>query len=399
MSTDVDVTHLREVVETLERIERPSASAGEREAAEWIRARFEALGAPARIEQERAHGTIWEPHGLLSAAAALAGAIAPRPLAAAVGVAAAAAIADDITAGPHVFRRLLRHRTTYNVVAELGDPAAERTIVFTAHHDAAHGGLIYDPRAMEAFSDAFPAVVAHINQSPRMMLLVNAGPALVAAGAISGSRALRVAGTVVSAGSVAAFADIGLRAVVPGANDNLAAVAVLLELARLLRDQPPDGVRVILLSTGSEESFLEGMRGFARRHFGTLPRESTEFICLECVGSPELIVLEGEGMIRVRDYPEETRERLVACAERAGAPLRRGLRTGFASDGLIPLKAGYRCAVLASVNRYKFASNYHQPYDTSDRLVWESVAGAVRVCREVARSSARAPGRAPARAS
>ena len=52
----------------------------------------------------------------------------------------------------------------------------------------------------------------------------------------------------------------------PGANDNLTAVAVLLELARLLREQPVEGVRVLLVSTGSEESFMEGMRGWVRRH-------------------------------------------------------------------------------------------------------------------------------------
>ena len=36
----------------------PSASPGEREAAEWIVAEFEALGADARIETEAAHGTV-----------------------------------------------------------------------------------------------------------------------------------------------------------------------------------------------------------------------------------------------------------------------------------------------------------------------------------------------------
>ena len=221
----------------------------------------------------------------------------------------------------------------------------------------------------------------------------------MALGALTGHRALRRAATVIAAGCVAAFADIALRGVVPGANDNLTSVAAILELARQLRDDPPEGVRVILLSTGSEESSMEGMRGFARRHFPSLPRESTRFICLESLGSPELIVIEGEGMLRMRDYPHESREFLAGCGDRAGVPLRRGLRLGFATDGLIALLAGYPCATLASVNAYKFTANYHQPYDTADRVVWESVAGAVSVCREVVRSSARAPAPAPARAS
>jgi len=43
---------LRERLEELERIERPSASEGERQAAEWLVARFGEQGAEARIEAE-----------------------------------------------------------------------------------------------------------------------------------------------------------------------------------------------------------------------------------------------------------------------------------------------------------------------------------------------------------
>jgi Zn-dependent M28 family amino/carboxypeptidase len=144
---------------------------------------------------------------------------------------------------------------------------------------------------------------------------------------------------------------------VPGANDNLAAVAVLLELARLLREAPPDGVRVLLLSTGSEESSMEGMRGFVARHSGALARERTRFVVLECVGGPEPIVLEGEGMLRMHDYTPAIRHCLAECGEHAGQRLRRGLRTGFATDALIALKAGYPTGVLTAIDEYKMAPN------------------------------------------
>ncbi len=70
------------------------------------------------------------------------------------------------------------------------------------------------------------------------------------------------------------MANIGASRVVPGANDNLSAVAVVVALAHSLREKPPNGVRVLLLSTGSEESFMEGMQGFAKRHFPALDRET-----------------------------------------------------------------------------------------------------------------------------
>jgi hypothetical protein len=383
-----DAAHLREVVETLERIERPSASDGERQAAEWIRERLASFGLDARIEQEVAHGTYWWPLGAMTAAAGLAGLGGRRRgLAALTGALAAAGVVDDVSGGPHLLRKVLPSRPTYNVLAEVGDPRAERTIVFVSHHDAAHGGLIFAPQFVTIPADLFPGWYAGQETSPPVMQLVAAGPALVALGALAGSRRLRLAGTVLSFGSALAFADIAARKVVPGANDNLTAVATLLDLARLLAADPPTGVRVILLSTGSEESFMEGMRGFGRRHFPSLPRETTRVICVESVGSPELIVIEGEGMIKMTDYPLESREFLAAAGDAAGVPLRRGLRLGLATDGLIALKAGYPTATLASVTPYKFPANYHSQQDIARNVDFGSVEGAVRVCEAAVRAS------------
>jgi hypothetical protein len=384
-----EIPRLRAAVEHLAGIERPSASEGEREAAEWIRDRLLELGAHARIEQERAHGGYWLPLGLLSGAAGMAGlARRSRTRAALVAAAAAAGIADDVSAGPHLFRRLLRHRPTYNVVAEAGDRGAERTIVFVAHHDAAHGGLVFAPQLTTVPADTFPRWYARQETSPQVMLLVAAGPVLVALGALAGFGRLRAAGTGMALGSVAAFADIGLRDVVPGANDNLSGVAAVLELARALQERPVRGVRVLLVSTGSEESFMEGMRGFARRHFASLPRECTEFVCLDSVGSPELILIEGEGMLRMRDYTHELRERIASVAGRAGIHLRRRLRLGLATDGLIALKGGYRSAAIGSVTEYKLPLNYHSRLDTADRLHYETVRDAAALCEALVRDSA-----------
>ena len=175
---------------------------------------------------------------------------------------------------------------------------------------------------------------------------------------------------------------------VPGANDNVSGVAVVIELARALRERPVKGVRVLLVSTGSEESFMEGMRGFARRHFPSLPPERTEVVCLDSVGSPELILIEGEGMLRMRDYTPELRDRIAAVAARAGVHLRRRLRLGLATDGLIALKAGYPSAAIGSVTKYKLPLNYHSQRDTADALVYETVRDAAVLCEALVRGSA-----------
>src|SRR4051812_22670257 len=398
-----DTARLRATVEHLASFDRPSASDGERRAAEWIRGELEALGVAARVEEEAAVGSMAIPLALLSAAGVLAS-LGGRRLAP-LGLLAAAGVVDDVFRGPPVFRRLLRHRTayhgpggprvlrrrrshrtTYNAVGEAGARGGREPLVSVAHHDAAQGGLIYRPELTRLVADTFPGWYAKQTTSPQMLRLVAAGPALAA------MPALRKLGLVLSAGSLLAFGDIATRTVVPGANDNLTAVAVLLELARLLREQPVEGVRVLLVSTGSEESFMEGMRAWVRRHGPSLDRERTRVIVLETLGSPELILLEGEGMIWMTDYDLEVRDFIAAAAQDAGAPLRRGLKLGFATDALSALRAGFRTATLASCDEYKMPANYHSQRDIPRNVDYETVAAGARVAEAAIRRAESARG-------
>jgi hypothetical protein len=381
---------LHERVERLAALDRPSASAGELAAAELIAGEVRVLrGVRVRIERETVHGTHWWPTGLPVGLAALGGLLGGRGgwsrrlAGAALGAFATAAVADDLGGGSRWFRRrFLPQRETANVVAELGDPDAERTILVTAHHDAAHSGLIFHPELGRAPWRRFPGVLARIDTSPPLLWGAVGGPAAVALGAVLDLRALRLAGTAVSAGYTAAMIDIGLRATVPGANDNLTGVAVLLSLARALSDRggPPAGLRVVLLSAGAEESHQEGMHAFAARHFGALPRDRTHVVCLDTLGSPRLALIEGEGMLRVEDYPEGVRELVQRCADEAGVHLHRGLRFRNATDGVVALRAGYPCASIGSVDEFKVPSEYHWPTDTPDRVDYSRVADAARLC-------------------
>ena len=391
---------LYERVARLAALDRPSASPGELAAAELIAGELRELGARVRIEPERVHGTHWWPTGLPVALGTLAGLLARRDGASARLIAAAlaglsvAAVVDDLGGGKRWLRRgVLPQRDTANVVAELGDPDAGQTVLITAHHDAAHSGLIFHPELARAFFRRFPGLLERANTSPPLMWGAVGGPALVALGALSGRRTLRRIGTGVSAGYAAAFVDIGLRATVPGANDNLTGVAAILSLAHALAAAggPPPGVRVILLSAGAEESHQEGMNAFAERHFPSLPVESTHVFCLDTLGSPRLVVLEGEGMLRMEDYPVSIRDFVGRCAEEAGVDLQRGLRFRNATDGLVALRAGYRCATIVSVDEFKVPTDYHWPTDTADRVDYARVADGARLCLQLVRRLAPAP--------
>jgi Zn-dependent M28 family amino/carboxypeptidase len=270
------------------------------------------------------------------------------------------------------------------VVAELGPAGAERTVVLVAHHDAAHPGLLFHPAIPETLFGLFPSILERSDTSPGLMWPVVGGPATVAAGALTGSRPLMGLGTIVSAGSALVFADIGARDAVPGANDNATGVAALLAIARALAERPTESVRVILVST-SEEALCEGMQAFGERHFGDLPRERTFILSLDTLGSPHLLVLRGEGMFGVKEYPPESLALLDGLAQELGIWLFPNLRLRNATDGVFPLAAGYQCASLCSCTELKQPSNYHWPTDTPENVDYGTLADGIRLAEAVVR--------------
>ncbi len=387
-----DAAWMRERLDELCAHERGSASEGEQRAAEWLADALRESGArEVRVEEEpAANGTFWWPIGLLAGAGALAGLLARRggagrrAIAALTGAVASRLIADELPPGGRSFRRLLPQRSAHHVLAEIGPADAERTIVVMAHHDAAHTAFFFNPAITEAVGENAPWVFENNDTSPPLMWPTVAGPALVATGAVLGSRKLTGLGTLVSAGSAAFMAHIGAGQVVPGANDNGTGCVAQIAIARALAERPPENTRVLFLST-SEEALCEGMGLFMERHSGELPVDSTFFLCLDTVGSPNLLVLRGEGMLKLREYPAVSLELLDSTAEELGIGLFPNLRLRNATDGIFPLAAGYQCVSVASCNQWKNPSNYHWKTDIPENVDYGTVADAIRLSEAVIR--------------
>jgi Peptidase family M28 len=206
----------------------------------------------------------------------------------------------------------------------------------------------------------------------------------VAAGAALGSRRLTDLGIFLSAASVAFMAHIGAGEVVPGANDNGTGCVAQIALARALAARPPEKARVLFLST-SEEALCEGMGLFMVRHAQELPRDRTFFLCLDTIGSPHLLVLRGEGMLKLREYPGVSLDLLDSTAKELGIDLFPNLRLRNATDGIFPLAAGYQCVSVASCNQWKNPSNYHWKTDRPENIDYGTVADAIRLSEAVIR--------------
>jgi hypothetical protein len=378
----------RELLAELCSFERETASAGEREAAEWLVRRFAEEGAAdAHVEAERSHHTFWWPLGLTSAAGFVAGLRGMRGrslAAAALGAAAAWAALDETPPRRRRLRSVLPESEAANVVATIGPDDAKRTVVLVAHHDAAHTGLVFHPGLPETIERVWPRFFEIADTSPPLMWPAIGGPALAALGAASGRRGLARAGAALSAFFAAGMLDIGARSVVPGANDNGTGVVALIAVARALAQRPTESVRVMLVST-SEEGTCEGMRLFAERHFAELPTEDTFLLAVDTVGSPTLLALRGEGMAGITEYPARSLALVDGLADELGIDLIPNLRLRNATDGVFPLDAGYECASLCSATHIKQPANYHWPTDVPENVDFGTVGEAVRLVEAIVR--------------
>jgi hypothetical protein len=383
---------LREVVETLAPLDRTPCSPGERQAAEWLAERLRAIdGVHVALEDEPSWG-IFPPTatglgllGALGAALVLSG---RRVRGALLAAATLAGIVDEAQNGPRILRRAVRRRrSTVNVVARVGRRDARDTLVVLAHHDAPQTGFLFDQTLQRRLYERVPRLFERIKSPLPQWWIGLAGPLCTIAAAARGRRRGAHAGLAIGALGTAIVADVWRSQTVAGANDNLSGAASLVALAELLHRQPPPGLRVLLVSCGAEETLQDGVRAFLARHRHELAPETTCFVNLDTVGSPHLVMLEGEGPVWMEDYAGPwLREMLDDRAQRLEIPLRRGFRARASTDSVIPSRAGYPIATLVSVTDWLSPANYHLPSDVPANLDYDTVADATRLVYELARA-------------
>ncbi|MBW3594144.1 MAG: M28 family peptidase [Actinobacteria bacterium] len=385
---------LREVIEKLAPVERRSCSDGERHAAAWIADRLRDAGCDVSVEHEEAWGP-WPPNligvGLVATLGALLVIFKRRLKGIFYSLVALAGLIDEVQNGPRLFRRIFRtKKKTINVVATTGDRSATRTLVVLAHHDAAQTGAVFNQSWAMALHEMNPQLMTRSkNQIPQWWLGV-APPLLTIVSAVTRwRRPARWAFRLALLGTAAVW-DIDRSPTVPGANDNLSGVATLVGLAEALKERPVEGLRVILVSAGAEEALQEGIRAYLDRHRAELDHATTWFLNTDTVGSPHLVLLEGEGPIWMEDYTDPTFRSLVAeCAVARGIDLEVGVRARASTDGIIPSRAGYPTATLVSVMPWRLPGNYHLMTDTPGNVEYSTIVDTVRLAYAVGERLAR----------
>ena len=154
------------------------------------------------------------------------------------------------------------------------------------------------------------------------------------------------------------------------------------------------GLRVLLVSCGAEETLQDGVRAFLARHRHELAAQGTWFVNLDTVGSPHLVMLEGEGPVWMEEYAGPwLRELLAASALRIEIPLERGFRARASTDSVIPSRAGYPIATLVSITDWRSPANYHLPSDVPANLDYGTIADATRLVLRAGAHACRGPPR------
>lgn len=374
------------------RFHRPSASEGEHRAAEWVASRLRAMGLEPQLEEFHFYPdywNVWGSHAALAGAAGVA-ALLSRSLAwsaARVSAFLAASFWGDLNCSFYWLRSAFPARPSWNVLARLPNPSAERVLIISAHHDAAHSGLVFHP--------AIPRFMARRSadggRMPAILKLPFGALLLVTAGAWLRSRgladflarpALRL-GIALNGLMAALMADIGRSPVSPGANDNASGVAGVLAMAEQLSRERPANLEVWFLSNGCEEGIMGGMLAFLDQHYEEIAGRRPFFLNFEMLGSGKRVYQTGEGFLKFYPYHPEAVDLAARVAQEPEFQDVGSESTRLGTDALIPIRRGLVAITIASASEIGFAPTYHWPTDTPENIDFRSVERAIQYSRRI----------------
>lgn len=352
---------------------------GDRRAIEWVRDRFVDAGLETAIEEFTydVRPAFRALRAMLLACAALVGVAtwqaAARPLFALVltGAALAAGLVF-LTWAPGLERIYERPgpTRTANVIGRFG-AARTGNLILLAHHDSKSQNLTFPFR----LGATLLAVLGTLGLLAGLALRMLSDQPLQAAVPVAG--ALAVVGLL-----VLSTLTSGNRS--PGGVDNAGSVAIVLELAHLLRDHLPDGVGLIVLSPGAEEDHMVGAMRWLDRHGQELAAARALAINFDGVGNRgRQVVLERYGL--GRRFSPLLSQLAREAARRTGIRLRGILMPpGMGIDSIPFAHRGVDCLTFSSGSLNRATLAIHSAGDVADNLDAATLEEGARLAAETA---------------
>ncbi len=169
----------------------------------------------------------------------------------------------------------------------------------------------------------------------------------------------------------------------PGASDNAASVATVLELARYFKSNPMENIDLVFLIPSSEELNLGGAKHFIKTHKNEINPKNSYFINFDGIGGTGFIRLITAYGIPRKTSSKKLNDLLIKSAKELNIDARViYLPTGAWSDFMPIIKAGYESCWLASSGSIKYV---HTPKDSMDLVSKEALKNGLVLSVEVAK--------------
>jgi Zn-dependent M28 family amino/carboxypeptidase len=182
---------------------------------------------------------------------------------------------------------------------------------------------------------------------------------------------------------------------VPGAVDNLSAVAIVLAIGKHIKKNKeliPKNTEIRLISFGCEEAGLRGAFRYVDKHFNELKRLDAECVNMDAIQSNKSIsIIDFEPSTRTK-HSELVVEKITQAANSSQIEVKAsalGGSSGFekifgqftgGTDATAFSKAGIKAANISAMNLSKMLRFYHQPTDTSDKIERGSLERVLKIC-------------------
>ena len=156
----------------------------------------------------------------------------------------------------------------------------------------------------------------------------------------------------------------------PGALDNASGVGVMLELARVIKENYRSSMpSFTFIATGAEEEGLIGSIRFMKKHAGSFRKEQTFFINLDSPGAPGKTLLIDRCGIFARTRSGNLTKRFIESSRGQGIhPVRRSLPPGIGVDSFPISYRGFEAITLSSGTLNRTLLSMHTPDDSIGQI-------------------------------